>query len=275
MSGETPVTLADPLYEIPVKCPVCYTDGLLSYRLKTKCQTISQDELTIPSYQGIRGHADADLLEMAPTICHRCLYASTQSDSFSRVGGLTGGQEVVLRDQIQEDLLLGHAVRSAVLERIGVSVADFARPRSPLGAFAAYQLTAWSAAVKAQHRHPRAMSELATAHLYSWHFATRALGDDEATTALEKAAKAYAQVYQTGDHDPKNADQVLYLCIALHLKLGWREEAKPFFVAFDRLRERARNLAGEDQKRLQVYHERIADLWQTAADEAERSGQAP
>jgi uncharacterized protein (DUF2225 family) len=260
------MTLADPLYELQVKCPVCYTDTVLSYKLKSKCQTISQDDLTIPSYQGIRGHADADLLEMAPTVCHRCLYASTQSDSFSRTGALTGNQEVVLRDQIQEDLLLGHGVRASVIERVGVTVADLGRPRSPKAAFAAYQLTAWSAAIKAQHRQPRAMSELATAHLYSWHFANKALGEEEATTALEKAAKAYAQVYQTGDHDPKNIDQVLYLCIALHLRLGWREETKPFFVAFDRLRERARNLGGDDAKRLQVYHERIADLWQMSAD---------
>jgi uncharacterized protein (DUF2225 family) len=262
------MTLADPLYEIPVKCPVCYTEPVMSYRLKSKCQTISQDELTIPTYVGIRGHADADLLEMAATVCPRCLYASTQSDAFTRLGGLTGNQEVVLRDVVQEDLLLGAAQRQRVISQAGIAVAEFARRRSPKAAYGAYQLTAWSAAVKAQHRVPRALSELATAHLYSWHFAEKALDADTALQALEKAAKAYAQVFQSGDHDTKNVDQVLYLCIALHLKLGWREETKPFIVAFDRLRDRARAMASDDLARLKVYQERITDLWQSAEAEA-------
>jgi uncharacterized protein (DUF2225 family) len=208
---------------------------------------------------------------MAATVCPRCLYASTQSDSFTRLGGLTAPQEVVLRDLVQEALLLGNAQRQAVIEGIGVSAADFARPRTPKAAFAAYQLTAWSAAVRAQHKYPRALSELASAHLYSWYFADRALGADEALTALEKAAKAYGQVFQTGDHDTKNVDQVLYLCIALHLRLGWREETKPFIVAFDRLRERSRSLGGDDQVRLRVFQDRIVDLWQSTADDEDQA----
>jgi uncharacterized protein (DUF2225 family) len=271
MSGDSPATLADPLYELEVRCPVCNTEPLPSYRLKSKCQTISQDALTIPTYAGIRGHADADLLAMAPTVCPRCLYASPQSEAFTRLGGMTASQQVVLRDMVQEDLLLGHAQRQSVLDDAGVTVADFARPRSAKAAYAAYQLTAWSAAVKAQHRYPRAMSELATAHLYSWHFARQAYGEEAALGPLQKAAKAYAQVFQTGDHEPKNVDQVLYLCIALHLRLGWREETKPFIVAFDRLRERSRALGGDDQVRLRVYQDRIVDLWQSTADDADHA----
>ncbi|MBC7545024.1 MAG: DUF2225 domain-containing protein [Candidatus Sericytochromatia bacterium] len=265
MSGGNVMTLADPLYEIPLKCPVCYTEPVLSYKLKSKCQTISQDDLTIPSYVGIRGHADADILPMAPTVCPRCLYASTQGESFIRVDPTKRGDDIRLRDDTQEALLLSHVVRQGIIDELGLTVADFQRPRSSKAAYAAYRLTAWTAAIKAEHRVPRSMSELATAHLYSYVFAEQALASTESRECLEKAARAYAQVFQTGDHEPKNVDQLLYLVIALHLRLGWREEAKPFLIAFERLREKVRALGGEDAARMRVYQDRISDLWQMSS----------
>lgn len=254
------MTLLDPLYEIPVKCPVCNTEPFISYRLKSKCQTVSVDELTVPSYVGLRGHADADLLPMAATVCPRCLYASTVPESFTRIGGLIPGDEVVLRAVVQEALLLAHPERAAVLTEHGVSLADFDRPRSPQAANVAYLLTARSALVKADHRVPRALGEAAAAHLYRAAFAEAVGGEAARREALTQAAELYTRVFEEGDHEARNLDQVLYLCIVLHLRLDRRDEASPFLVAFERLRERARLHGGELASRIRAYHERIHDL---------------
>ncbi|MCX7727678.1 MAG: hypothetical protein N2053_12630, partial [Chitinispirillaceae bacterium] len=50
----------DPLYEVPVKCPVCNKENIPRYDLKAKTQQITQNNFLIPKYRGISPYKTCD-----------------------------------------------------------------------------------------------------------------------------------------------------------------------------------------------------------------------
>ncbi|NLD99099.1 MAG: DUF2225 domain-containing protein, partial [Fibrobacter sp.] len=225
----------DPIFEIKLKCPVCNQDNITSYELRAKSQQVVQNRFLVPVYTGAAGFKTVDYNLIAVTVCPRCLFASPDKKDFVR-------QESSNHDEIKSQL--GHNVIMTLQEKIGErkailkTVTDFnnyfKRPRFGEPAIDSYKLAIARAKVEAWYEQPYSYYKLGAYCLK----AAKILKDEgnDNTEQLQDALKYYEEAFRTSNCPLEEIEmQVIYVLVALYLKLGDQKKANSYIGVYTNL----------------------------------------
>ncbi len=256
----------DPIFESPVICPVCSKDNIVSYELKAKSQQIVDNRLLQQEYIGAMGHRSVDYDTIAVTICSRCLFASPDKKDFSTTNRITGK---TVASQIPPNVIL--TLQEKIGERKSVvagiaSVDDyFRRPRKTDAAIASYTLAGMRAKVEAYHELPNSLYKLGFYFIKMAKLISNKREDD--TPALQEAVSYFEECFKNSNSSGEAAEyRVLYMIVALHIRLGQEKKAHPFLAAFEKIRLEQTQKAKEDPRInlsiIDTWLDKAKNLWE-------------
>lgn len=225
----------DPVYEIKVKCPVCFYPRISCNELRAKSQQILTNKFLIPTYNGACGFRTVDYNMIAVTVCPKCLFSSPDKKDFSRSGLHDQGE---IKSQIAHGILM--IMKEKIDERKALlgSVTDyidyFKRPRSVEAAIDSYRLAVARAKVEAWHEQPYSLYKLGA---YTLKIA-KILKDSgrDNTEQLKEALKYFEEAFRTSNCPLEDLEmQVIYTIVALNIKLSDFKKANSFLTVFSNL----------------------------------------
>jgi uncharacterized protein (DUF2225 family) len=234
--GDGPSEGIDPIFESLINCPVCNKEGIISYELKAKSQQIVDTRLLQQEYLGAMGHKSVDYDMLAVSICPRCLFASPDRKDFASVNKITG--KITLSQILPNPILtlqekIGE--RKALVAGIANVEDFFKRPRKPDAAILSYKLAGMRAKVEAYHELPNALYKLGFYYIKLAKIIKRKGEDD--STALKEALEYFEECLKNSNASGEAAEyRVLYMIVALHIRLKEDRKAHPFLAAFDKIR---------------------------------------
>jgi len=222
----------DPVFEVKVKCPVCNQDSIICYELRAKSQQITQNKFLVPLYNGAFGFKTVDYTLIAVTVCPRCLFASPDKKDFSREG--TGDLKSQLPSNVLITLQEKIGERRAILKSVNDYSGYFKRPRSDEAAIDSYRLAMTRAQVEAWYEQPYALYKLGA---YALKIAKilKDSGNDN-REALREALTYYEEAFRTSNCPSEEIEmQVVYVIVAIYLKLGEFKKANSYIGVFNNL----------------------------------------
>ncbi|NLW33244.1 MAG: DUF2225 domain-containing protein [Fibrobacter sp.] len=251
----------DPLFQIMVKCPVCYKDQIPCYELKAKSQQITLNKFLVPLYEGAGGFRSCDFSYITVTVCPQCLFASPDKKDFSRKssannswikGQLSGNLISALKEKTEE--------RKEIIKNVNDYADYFKHPRLDNSAIASYRLAMARAKVEAWHEQPYAFYKLGSYALRIAYIMKEVHQDN--TKVLIEALSYFEEAFKTSNCPQEEIEmQVIYLIVALNLKLGDFKKANSYIGVFSSLHS-TRVAEMKDNPKLNTVH---IDKWSDKA----------
>ncbi len=224
----------DPLYRINVKCPVCGQADIPCYELKSKSMLMTLDKFLVPRYQGLKGFKTLDFSLYAVTVCPTCLLASPDKRDFitmqiqARIENKSQLSQWVVKELKEKE-----AKCRELLSELKNPAELFQIPRGVAAATVSYKLAAQRAVIEAGLETPSAWYKAGMYYLKIARLQRDIGKDDE--EALREAVKYCLKSYSTSEL--KNAAtefQLLYLIVALYLRLGETESCQSHLSLMDK-----------------------------------------
>ncbi len=225
----------DPIFNILVKCPICNTDEIVSHELRAKSQQITQNKFLVPLYKGANGFKTMDYTPLAVTICPRCLFASPDRKDFGRhdisshckqKSQLSNNVIISLKDNFGE--------RKSLLKITDNYDGYFKRPRGYEAAVDSYRLAILRAKIEAWHEQPYSYFKLGAYSLRISKIMKDNLTDNQA--AFTQALNYFEEAFRTSNCPSEDIEmQVIYLIVALYLKIGDQKKANSYIGVFNNL----------------------------------------
>jgi len=256
----------DPVFEIPVKCPVCNLEGLTFHELRAKSQQVAQNKFLVPMYTGAGGFKTIDYTLLAVAVCPHCLFASPDRKDFGR-------HDVSVHSDLKSQLSNNTIVslqektpdRKLVLKINGNYEDYFKRPRSIEAAIDSYRLSLERAKVEAWYEQPYSYYKLGA---YSLRIA-KILKDTskDNLSVLKDALQYFEEAFRTSNCPAEDIEmQVIYLITTLYLKLGDQKKANSYIAVFNNLHNSRIEEMRENPKLTAATIDRWADkakyLWE-------------
>lgn len=255
----------DPIYEVSMTCPVCATD-VTFYDLRAKSQQISQNKFLVPVYQGVTGYRSVDYTLLGPAVCCRCLFASSDKKDFIRRSP-AGDQK--LKSQLISNVItaLQEKVgeRQAVLGPLANPEEFFRRPRTAQEALSAYRLCISRASVEAWYEQPYSMYKMGAYALRIAHIMKNA--GLENTEAIKEALGYLEEAFRVSNCPSEEIEmQVIYLIVAVSLKLGDFSKAHSYLTVFTNLKNtrlaEMKEIANLNTVTIDKWNEKAKTLWE-------------
>ncbi len=226
----------DPTFQIRVKCPVCSEEGLFCYELKSKCQNITHDRFMTPRYQGINGFRTINYSTIAVTVCPKCLFASPDKKDFITHAPQTNAEtKSQLSNYVLDDLKKKTEERKAMLDKVTDLTAYFKYPRPIENAIMSYRLALHRAQIEAAFESPMAWFKSGMATLKIAMLLREDKRKDDEYIPL--AAKYFEESYKRSEFQNSDMEfQILYLVIALNLRLNNLPPCQAFLGALDKVK---------------------------------------
>jgi uncharacterized protein (DUF2225 family) len=226
----------DPIYAIKVKCPVCNQTDITCYELRAKSQQIRQNKFLVPIYSGTADYKTVDYSFLSVIVCPRCLFASPDKKDFIRKD---------LTQHIEKKSQIPHTILMALQEKIGErkallkSVSDyesyFKRPRYEEVAINSYRLAMTRAQIEAWFEQPYSLYKLAAYSLRIAKIIKDSGGDNR--EMLTAALNYCEEAFRTSNCPVEEIEmQVIYIIVALALKLGDQKKANAYLGVYTNLR---------------------------------------
>lgn len=246
--GEGPAEGTDPVFESQLTCPVCGKDNVLSYEQKAKSQQVIENRLLQQEYLGAMGHRTVDFDMLTVSVCPRCLFASPDRKDFIVISKLTGK---TTPSQIPPNVILTLqekiGERRTLLSGIANIEEYFKRPRRHDAAMLSYRLSGLRVQVEAFHELPNALYKLGFYYVKIAKIAKKKGEDD--TPILREALGYLEECFRNSNAAGEAAEyRILYMIVALYLRLGEPKKAQPYISAFDKIRTELSAKSKEDPK---------------------------
>lgn len=231
----------DPIYEIAVKCPACFTP-VPYWDQKARALGSSLDIFHMPSYKPVGTFRAVDYNLIAVSICPQCFFASPDKKDFL-------GRDAARMREVPSRLQQGELAailavgdeRTTMLEESGLDVTFehvFTRERTPKAALFAYDLAIHRAKIENQRSIAFSLFKMAGYSLKQALIA-RTYKFDE-VPYLEHALEHYLKSFETSNATGLQYEgQTLYEIIALSLRLGKIQEAGSFIAVLEKTKANA------------------------------------
>lgn len=226
----------DPIYEVELTCPVCNRDKITFYDLRAKSQQITQNKFLVPCYEGVAGYKSVDYTMLTVAVCPRCLFSSSDKKDFIRRSP-AGAQ--TLKSQLISNVVTGLqekiGERKTVLGNISNCEEHFRRPRTADVAMTSYRLCISRASVEAWYEQPYSVYKMGA---YTLRIA-RIMKDSgmDNTENLKEALGYLEEAFRVSNCPSEEIEmQVIYLIVALSLKLEDQAKAHSYLAVFSNLR---------------------------------------
>ncbi len=225
----------EPVFEITVKCPVCNQNDITCYELRAKSQQVTYTKFLAPRYEGALGYRTVDYGSISVTVCPRCFFASPDKKDFTRPS--PGGGEV--KSQVFSNVIMTLqeriGERKALLKYISDYQSFFKRPRTDEAAIASYKLAMMRAKIEAWYEQPYSFYKLGAYSLRIAQIIKDSGGDNR--EMLREALGYLEEAFRTSNCPAEEIEmQVIYLIVALYLKLGDFKKANSYIAVFANLR---------------------------------------
>jgi uncharacterized protein (DUF2225 family) len=225
----------DPVFEIKIKCPICNQNNITGYELRAKSQQITQNHFLVPIYTGANGFQTSDYNLLSVTVCPRCLFASPDKKDFHRNDASTHSE---IKSQLASNTLITLqekiGERKAILKTVTDYDTYFKRPRFGESAIDSYRLAIARAKVEAWYEQPYSFYKLGA---YSLKIAK--IMKENGTNnreLLTDALKYYEEAFRTSNCPTEEIEmQVIYVLVALYIKLGDQKKANSYIGVFNNL----------------------------------------
>ena len=226
----------DPVFEILVTCPVCNQKEIPCYELKSKSQQIILNKFLVPAYKGASGHRSIDYTLIYTTVCPRCLFASPDKNDFTRDNKSGPGE---IKSQLGSNVLMTLQEKIGERKALMKYVTDyrqyFTRPRSDEAAITALRLAMLRANVEAWHELPYSFYKLGSYALRIAKIIKDRGGDNRET--LREALGFFEEAFRTSNCPSEEIEmQVIYVIVALYLKLADQKSANSYIGVFTNLK---------------------------------------
>ncbi len=257
----------DPTFQILVTCPVCGKKEIASHELKSKSLSVAFDRYQVPRYQPTKGFKPLNYHLYAVTVCPQCLFASPDKRDFVTFSVQTRTEnKSQLSHYVIDEMKARSDERRKILE--GKDSASVLRlPRTPDGAILSYRLALFRAKVEIGLETPLSSYKAGMYSLRLAQFERDAGRDDESW--CQEAVKHLKTSYTRGELP--NADmecQLLYVIIALQIRLQALADAQGYLAVFDKQRGMKPEEFGEKGRpaTLDRWMELAKDLWTNRED---------
>lgn len=261
----------DPIYEINLTCPVCNNNKITGYELKAKSQSVTENYLLQATYKGAMGHKTLDYDRLAVTVCPRCLFASADKRDFVTLNKITGkdmpsqippNAVITLQEKIGE--------RKAAVQGVANMEAYFKRPRNLDSAILSYRMAALRAKVEAFHELPNALYKVASCYMKIAKFLKQKKEED--APALKEALDYFIECFKNSNASSEGLEyRVIYLIIAINLKMGDQKKAHAYIGAYDRIKTDLKNKAHTDPSVNLTFIDKWIDKARFLWEERERA----
>jgi len=260
----------DPIYEMFVNCPICGQTKITNYELRAKTQQVLQTTLLVPVYTGTSGYATVDYTRLAVTVCPNCLFATPDKKNFN-YPSFTGTSEeksslpigviMNMKDSTEE--------RKKLLPEALGKPDYFKRERSAKVAIESYRLAMARAEVEAELLQPYANYKLGSCMLKIAYIQKCEKQDD--TESLKEALKHFEKSYSASECTSEEIEmQVLYLIVALNIRLGDLNTANIYLTSFGKLlNERIAQMKKDPsltEKWIEKWQDKAKYLWEERED---------
>jgi uncharacterized protein (DUF2225 family) len=225
----------DPIFTISVSCPVCGQTGITGHELRAKSQSMSQNKFLVPLYKGTGGYRTVDYTLLNVTVCPRCLFASPDKKDFSRQATDKTNE---IKSQLTSNLIISLQEKIGARKRMLSGVSNyrsyFYRPRTDQAAIDSYRLAIARANIETWHDVPysyfkQASYTLRIAKIYKD-------GGRNNADILKSALAIFEESFKRSECQREEIEiQVLYLIVALSVKLGEARKAKLYTSTFKSL----------------------------------------
>ncbi len=247
----------DPVFKIKVRCPICHQPNIECAELKAKSQSVTFDPFMTPIFQGSSGFRTVDYSRVAVAVCPRCFFASPDKKDFITYS-LTSRMEV--RPQL--NALVINRLKETIPQRkdqmrhVEEPNGYFSIPRETEASLASYQLAVLRAKIEADMDVPHSLYK-AGAYCLKKALICRqdGLDDDE---DLKEALKYLTQCFRESNIPSQDLEnQVIYVIVALFLRLGDEKQAYDYIQVLDKLLAELR----EKQKTVPTVKTGSAENW--------------
>jgi len=260
----------DPIYEMSVNCPVCGRTKITNYELRAKTQQVMQTTLLVPVYVGTSGYATVDYTRLAVTVCPDCLFATPDKKNFN-YPSFTGTSEeksslpigviMNMKDSTEE--------RKKLLPAALGNPDYFKRERSAKVAIESYRLAMARAEIEAELIQPYAYYKLGSYMLKIAYIEKCEKLDD--TESLREALKHFEKSFAKSECTSEEIEmQVLYLVVALNIRLGDLNTANAYLATFGKLlNERLAQMKKDPsltEKWIEKWQDKSKYLWEERED---------
>lgn len=253
----------DPVFTVFLKCPSCYLAHIPSHDLKAKSLQVLTDRFGMPHYRKTGRFKAVDFNLISVTICPQCLFASPDKRDFIARDPARGGEVPARLHQGELAAILAAAdERTSWIASQDLDVLEhlMIRERTPLAGIAAYQLAIMRARIEFSRNVPFSAYKMGG---YALKQATIAgTYELDSLPYLKAALDSYLACFERSNAPGFQFDaQILYLIVALSLRLGTLDLAGSYLGVLDRTKARV-EVANIDAQTRQIF-----DRWYNSARE--------
>jgi len=264
-SGPGETAADDPIFSVFLKCPSCYLTSIPSHDLKAKSLQVLTDRFGMPYYRGTGRFKVVDYNLHSVTICPQCLYASPDKRDFI-ARDPAHAREVPARLHQGElaAILAGADDRATWILNQGLDVQRdlMARDRNPQSGIAAYELAIMRAQIEFDRNVPFSAFKMGG---YTLKQATIALVNGlDPLPWYQKAMQHYLTCFERSNAPGFQYDgQILYLVIALGLRLGNLDVSGTYLGVLDRTKARVElaNIDAQVQQTFDRWYAQAREIW--------------
>jgi uncharacterized protein (DUF2225 family) len=225
-----------------------------------------QTAFLVPVYTGANGYKTADYSSLAVAVCPKCLFASPDRKNFN-YPSFTGNREEVsslpvtvimnLKDKIDE--------RKALLPAAVDDNDYFKRERSPEVAIQSYRLAVARAESEVELMQPYGYFKMASYILKIAHI-MKCNGQDD-TEPLSEALNYFEKSFAKSECQTDELEmQVVYLIVALFIRLGNLNQANSYLNVFGKLlierQEQMKKNPSLNTHWIEKWQEKARYLWE-------------
>jgi len=260
-SGESAAD--DPAFTVFLKCPACYLAHIPSHDLKAKSLQVLTDRFGMPHYHKTARFQAVDFNLLSVTICPQCLYASPDKRDFIARDPARGGEIPARLHQGDLAAILAAADERSnwiAEQKLDIYQDLMVRTRTPSAGIAAYELAILRARIEFSRNVPFSIYKMGG---YTLKQATIAFTYEmDPLPWYEKALQHYLTCFERSNAPGFQFDgQVLYLIIALAVRMGNFDVAGSYLGVLDRTKSRV-EVANIDAQTRQIF-----DRWYLSARE--------
>ncbi len=221
----------DPIYENKLICPVCKNHNVVSYNLRAKSQFITESLFMVPLYAGLSKYRKESFTKIQTTVCTQCLFASPDPKDFSKFIEYTG--KTVNSQLLVHRKLLFHLEdttqeRMVMMNKAGITINDFKRPRSVDAAIFSIRLSIFRAQAEKTFDLSNTLFKVGSYYLRIAQLQKESNIDN--TESLQSAFENLESAVLDSDIQIFELEmEALYLVLSLAIKLGDKEKMSAFF----------------------------------------------
>ncbi len=231
----------DPIFTVFLKCPSCLMGNIPSYELKAKSLQILTDKFGMPHYRASGKYQVLDYNLLSVTVCPKCLYASPDKKDF--IGRDPARAQEIPARMHQGELAAMLALADERIHWLAQQKLDamkdlIPRSRTPAAGLASYDLAIKRAEIEFSRNVPFSAYKMAAYYLKQ---ATIAEAYEVNPLVYHvKALRSYLTCFERSNAPGFNFEgQVLYLVIALALKVNKLEIAGSYIGVLEQSKSRA------------------------------------